>query len=268
MSTLYVIGAPQGDPAGLTLRAIRILGQVALVVAENVGCAQRLLDYHQIATTLSGADVPQEVLDGGDVALLISGHSPGGTKADRQLVRSAHQRGLPVVPVPGPSLTVTALVVSGLPTDGFVYLGELPPQGAERRGLLAHVASERRTLVIQTGSAHLAGTLSDLNSALDSRPLCIVTASGTENAAVFRGTLDEAIAAPLELPGSEPFILVIGGHRQKKIRWSEEQLHTELQAWLAEGQPAKEIARALAAESGWPRREIYRMAVDGRQSSA
>ncbi len=266
MSTLYVVGAPQGDPADLTLRAVRILGQVALVVAENVGCAQRLLDYHQIATTLSGTDVPREVLDGGDVALLIPGHSPGGTEADRQLVQAAHQQGLPVVPVPGPSLPITALVVSGLPADGFVYLGELPSQGTERRDLLANVASERRTLVIQTESAHLPGALSDLNSALDSRPLCIVTASGTESAAVFRGTLDEAITAPMELPDSEPFVLVIGGHRQKKTRWSEEQLHTELQARLAEGQPAKEIARALAAESGWPRREIYRMAVDGSQS--
>jgi 16S rRNA (cytidine1402-2'-O)-methyltransferase len=194
--------------------------------------------------------------------LLLPGHFPSGTEAEQKLIQAAHQRGLPVVPVPGPSLPITALVISGLPADGFVFLGILPSEGAKRRKLLASIAFERRTLVVQDKGAHLPSVLSDLDSALDDRPLCIVSTTGAKSSTVYRGTLGEAAIDPPELSGDGPFVLVLGGHRREKTRWSEEHLLAVLQARLAEGQPAKEIARALAAESGWPRREIYRMAVD------
>jgi 16S rRNA (cytidine1402-2'-O)-methyltransferase len=155
-----------------------------------------------------------------------------------------------------------------LPADGFAYLNKLPYDSKERRDLLASVAFERRTLVIQEKPADLSSTLADLHNALGSRPLCIVAASAIENNSVYRGPLHEAAADPPELPGDEPAMLVIGGHRQNDARWSEEELLTELQARLEAGQPAKEIARALAAESGWPRREIYSLAVDSGRSPA
>jgi 16S rRNA (cytidine1402-2'-O)-methyltransferase len=268
VSTLYVVGAPEGDPADSTLRAVRILGQAAHVVTNDVVRARSLLNQYHIDTPLSGAGVAAEIMDEGDIALLISGNSPSGAGPAQRLVQAAHERGLSVVPVPGPSLPITALVVSGLPADGFVYLGRLPSQTIERRHLLASVTSERRTLIIQEELAHLTSTLSDLSAALGNRPLCIMTASDTQNMAVYRGILSEASADPLDLPGDGPLVLIIGGHRRARARWSEEQIRAELRVRLEAGQPAKEIARSLAAESGWPRREIYRMAVDGTQESS
>jgi 16S rRNA (cytidine1402-2'-O)-methyltransferase len=262
MGTLYVVGVPEGNPDDITLRARRVLDRVALIVAVDVDQARHLLARYQIATSLVDAvhaDVSLEALRAGDVALLHTAWSPGPTSFTCALIRAAIEHGFPVVPIPGPSPVVTALVISGLPADSFVYLGELPLQPPARHELLALVVDEPRTLVVMEWPDRLPDTLADLYDALGHRTVVVVAASQQEMGVVWRGTVGEAPAHLLDCPSQGPCVLVLSGARQETIRWEEDRLLAEVRACLARGLGAKEISQQLT-KSGWRRREIYRLA--------
>jgi 16S rRNA (cytidine1402-2'-O)-methyltransferase len=261
---LYVVGVPQGDLKDITLRALRILKEVALVVADDVGHAQRLLAPYNITTPLvaaNSADASPDQLEKEDVALLVVGAPLVPQGSSYQLVRDVIEQGFPVAAVPGPDSLTAALVISGLPADSFVHLGELPQQPAARRHMLASIAGEQRTLVIQSSARHLPDRLSELDSALGDRPLVIAAESERGIGATWRGTLGEASEQPPEPLGQDRCTLVIGGAHEQALHWDEEQLRSEIQACLDQGLGVKETSQKLAPESGWPRREIYRLAV-------
>ncbi len=263
MGTLYTIGAPVGRADDLTLRARRMLGKVALVVAEEMGLAQNLLARYELAVplvTVADAGAALSALEVGDVALLLDGRRPGPSLVAGELIRTAVGRGFPVVPVPGPSLPVAALILSGLPADSFVCLGYLPDRPDERQGLLTAVAGERRTLLVLEAPPRLSGTLMELYDAWGARPAAVAVASEQGIAVVWRGRLDEAPGQVVAQPGWQGCAVVIGGRQQPMRRWEEARLRAEVQACLAQGLSAGQISRQLSAESGWPRREIYRLA--------
>jgi 16S rRNA (cytidine1402-2'-O)-methyltransferase len=270
VGTLYVVGAPAGHPDDITLRALRILREVVLVVAEDAGHAQRLLARHEIATPLAAASSVHALLDAlraGDVAILSVGWSSGPQGSGDQLIHSTIDHGFPIVPVPGPALPITALVISGLPADRLAYLGELPRAPSARHDLLASAASERRTLVVRESPHLLAGTLVDLCAALGDRSLVVVTASEQGIEVIWRGTLGTASEHLVDPPTHRPLVLVIGGARERPIPWDEDRLQAEIGALLDQGLGVKEISQQLTGESGWPRREIYRRAVEAANLS-
>jgi 16S rRNA (cytidine1402-2'-O)-methyltransferase len=264
VGTFYVVGATAGNPSDLTRRAQRILNEVALVVSADRGQARRLLAHYELATPLADA-VEEAVLEGleaGDVALLEAGWSAGSSGPGYQLVSSAVERGFPVVPVPGPTLPITSLVISGLPADGFIYLGWLPRQLSARRVLLESVVSERRTLVVVESPDRLPVAWADLHAALGERALAVATESESGTEVIWRGMLGEGLEELAGLSVGDPSVLLIGGAPEHKARWCRDRLSLEVQTLLARGLNAKEIGRRLALESGWPRREIYRLAVE------
>jgi 16S rRNA (cytidine1402-2'-O)-methyltransferase len=147
-----------------------------------------------------------------------------------------------------------------LPADSFVYLGQLPEHRADCRDLLSSLVSEPRTLLVVGSADRLVTDLASLTT-LGERPCAIVTASETGTEVAWRGTLGQALQQSAEDPMPGPYVLVIGGASAQTTCWGEERLLVEIQALLAHGLVAKEIGRQLANESGWPRREIYRLAV-------
>ncbi len=263
MGSLYVIGAPAGHHRDLTRRALRILREVALIVAQDAGAVQGLLAQHDIETPLLAAEV-DAVLNAmieGDVAYLCPGWSAGLDALGRSLIGAAISYSYTVVPVPGPTLPLTALVISGFPADSFIHLGELPQQNSARLALLDSVASARRTIVVEVLPSQLVTVLTDLHIALGDRPMVLVVASEQGTEVIWRGTLGE-VDAP---PGPEGLwrgcALVIAGMHEPPSRWAEEHLRAEIERWRSQGLGTKEISQALAAESGWLRREIYRLVV-------
>ena len=291
VNNLYVVGAPAGEPHDLTRRALRILREVTLVVADDEGGrqfmsqAEPLMAHHGITTPLATAEgeAPLAALEKGDVAYLCPGWLLGLPNAGSRLVRAAIERGYPVVPVPGPALPITALVISGLPADSFVYLGNLPRHGPARHDLLASVAGERRSLVVVEQPDRLIPVLTDLQAALGDRPAVIVAASGELESAsgiesplergdgvIWRGSLGQVPEGYANMQDHPyPVVLVLGGARDQGIRssstpdrWDKDRLRAEIGACLEQGLGAREIGRLLAGESGWPRREIYRLAVE------
>jgi 16S rRNA (cytidine1402-2'-O)-methyltransferase len=275
MGTLYVVGLPASNLEDVTQRALRVLREVGLIIAQDVLHAQDFLAYHSINTPLvacsgnkietrsmekpAGCELALETLVHGDVALLSTDAPLGDAASSWRLVRAAVERGFAIVSVPGPSATVTALVTSGLPADAYLFLGSLPQRITERRRLLASIANERRTLVAFETFSCLQSALCDVAEILGNRRLALLPFWANSSEA-WRGTVKEALAHLEGEPLRAEWALVISGSTGQAARWSEEQVRSELKSLLADGMGRKEAARRIAEVSGWRRREVYRLA--------
>ncbi len=273
MGTLYVVGTPIGNLEDMTFRAVRVLREVNLIAAEDTRTARVLLtrfDIHTPVTSyfehnkLAKLDRILRALDEGDVALISEAGMPGLSDPGYELIQAALAAGHEVTPVPGPVAAVTALVISGLPTDRFLFLGFLPRRGTERRRLLQSVATEPGTLVAYEAPHRLRQSLADIAEVLGDRPIAVAEELTKRFEFVFRGRVTEALAHfEAEEPRGE-FTLVIGGAPQETAEqtWPDERVRAALATLLNEGVSPSTAARALSKLTGRSRREIYRMAVE------
>jgi 16S rRNA (cytidine1402-2'-O)-methyltransferase len=220
MGTLYIVGTPIGNLEDITLRAIRILKEVNLIAAEDTRVTRTLLNAYQITTPLSSFHEfsgPGKVrrlverLAGEDVALVSDAGTPGISDPGFPLIRAAIEAGIDVVPIPGPSATLTALVVSGLPMHAFTYLGFMPRKSGERRRLLASLADAPLTQVVYESPHRLLATLSDIVSVLGpERPLAIGRELTKKFEEIVRGSASEVLERFQKRAPRGEFTLIIG----------------------------------------------------------
>lgn len=272
MGTLYLVATPIGNLEDITLRALQVLRSAALVAAEDTRQTQKLLQRYEISAAtlsyhehnkLSRVSEILNALEGGDVALVSDAGMPGLNDPGYELVQAALAAGYAVSPIPGASAPVSALVVSGLPTDAFLYLGYLPRRPAERRKRLAEVAALPYTLIFLEAPHRMVEALADLRAILGDRPIAAAREMTKIHEEIFRGTLSQAQQHFSENEPRGEFTLVVGGHTaQAEGPWSEEQLVQALRDGLEAGQPQSQLASAVAAKSGWGRREVYRKILD------
>lgn len=269
MSTLYLVATPIGNLEDITLRALRLLGQVRLIAAEDTRQTRKLLEHYGIATpTISYHEHNkiarvEEVLGAlvrGDVALVSDAGTPGLSDPGLELVRAALRAGHAVSPLPGPAAPIAALVASGLPTDAFVYLGYLPRRQVERRRLIESLAQEKRTLLAFEGPHRLVDSLADLAALLgDDRPAAVCRELSKVHEEITRGTLAEARRRFEAAPPRGEITLVIGG-APEAARWPEAAVRAALDQRAASGESRSQASREVARLSGWTRREVYRLA--------
>jgi 16S rRNA (cytidine1402-2'-O)-methyltransferase len=269
VGTLYLIDVPPGAPDDISHRALRTLSIAGSAVADDAAFARQLLAQHGVTlpiAQLATIDEPLIALETGDVALLLAGWAPGPADPSLDLIRAAVERGFSVVPVPGPALSITALILSGLPAGSFVHLGLLPPLPADRLPLLESVVAERRTAVALAPHESLSAVLSELGRLLDDRPLVIVTSSGQSPHILWRGTIaglpEQGLAGITEGEPQAMVALVVGGTQRAPAAWDRERLVVEIRACLDQGLGTKETSRQLVKASGWSRRDIYELAVE------
>jgi 16S rRNA (cytidine1402-2'-O)-methyltransferase len=273
MGTLYLVATPIGNLEDISARALRILGQAGLIAAEDTRQTRKLLSHYSIHTPLTSyyehnklvkLDSILAALAQADVALVSDAGTPALNDPGYELVQAALQAGFKVSPIPGPSSPLAALVVSGLPTDAFLYLGYLPRKATERRKRLTEVASLTYTLIFLETPHRLLPALADLQARLGDRKVAVARELTKLYEEIFRGQLSAASTYFTANPPRGEFVLVVEGYQpqaESKI-WSEDRLHTVIQERLAAGQPASQIAGQLAQESGWPRRTIYRLVTE------
>jgi 16S rRNA (cytidine1402-2'-O)-methyltransferase len=267
VGTLYLVGTPLGNLEDITLRALRVLGEVRLIAAEDTRRAVILLRHYDITTPLvsyfegnerARLDELLRALEDGDLALVSEAGMPGLSDPGYRLVRAAIAEGHRVVPIPGPSAPIAALVSSGLPADRFLYLGFLPRRGAPRRALLQGVKQAPYTLVAFETPHRLRAALADLEAVLGDRPIALCRELTKRYEEVWRGTLSQAGSHYAnERPRGE-FTLVIGGAGQDDA-WDEERVRNAVREHLAAGVPLPTAAREIALLSGWERRRVYEM---------
>jgi 16S rRNA (cytidine1402-2'-O)-methyltransferase len=271
MGTLFLVATPIGNLEDISARALRVLNQVLVVAAEDTRHTRKLLNHYQIRTPLTSyhehnkltkLDVVLDALERGDVALVSDAGTPALNDPGFELVRATLKAGHHVSPVPGACAPVSALVSSGLPTDAFLYLGYLPRKTLERRQKLQEVADLPYTLIVFETPHRLLSALQDLLDVLGDRQVAVARELTKLHEEIFRAALSQALAHfQAEAPRGE-FTLVIAGKPPSGVNWDERRLRSQLEQALRQGEKASLAAARLASESGWPRREVYRLATD------
>ncbi len=264
MPALYIVATPIGNLEDVTLRALGILREVKLIAAEDTRRTKQLLAAYDIETPLtsyhehnkrSKLDYILNRLSEGDVALVSDAGMPGISDPGYELVVACIEGGIPVVPVPGPSVVITALAVSGLDTGKFVYLGFLPSKAGARQRLLKSVAGEAATIVVLESPHRLLPALNDMLAVLGDRKIAVCRELTKLHEEVFRGRISQATAHFTEPRGE--FTLVIEGKKEEKPRLTPA-IKKQLQKMRRSGVAAKEAVASVSGETGVSKKELYR----------
>jgi 16S rRNA (cytidine1402-2'-O)-methyltransferase len=275
MGKLYVVGTPIGNLEDLTRRAIRILGQVALIAAEDTRVTRKLLNHlnlHGPVTSCHQHNWPAKLpvilkaLESGDVALVTDAGMPAISDPGSELVASVAAAGFPVEVVPGASAVTAALAASGLSGDRFLFLGFLPRGNQERRALLASNMDSPHNLVIFESPYRVGATLRNLMEALGDRDLAVCRELTKLHEEVFRGTISQAIQH-FESPRGE-FVLVVRGLTRTKSPVAGEatgliagltSIESELARLRESGAKAREAVASVSESSGLSKKVVYKV---------
>jgi len=271
MGTLYLVATPIGNLEDVSARALRTLRQVKLIAAEDTRVTRKLLTHYDIRAPilsyyehnkLTRLEAILGRLQDGDVALVSDAGTPALNDPGYELVRAALEAGHRVSPVPGASSPIAALIASGLPTDSFLYLGYLPRKRSERRAALEDVADLPYTLIFLESPHRLLDSLRDLSAILGDRQVALARELTKLHEEIWRGSLLEAMDY-FKAPRGE-FVIVVGGRpAASRTRWTQAELLAAIRRHANAGGSPAELAAQLSAKSGWPRREIYRLATRG-----
>jgi 16S rRNA (cytidine1402-2'-O)-methyltransferase len=266
MGTLHVVSTPIGNLEDLSPRAVAVLREADLLLAEDTRHTRTLLTHHSIAARPLSLHAHNEaarvervlaVLEGnGSVALVSDAGTPLVSDPGARLVAAVIGAGFRVSAVPGASAVLAALVVSGLPNERFTFLGFLPRKTGARRALLADYRNRPETLVLFESPRRIAVTLKELDDALGERRACVARELTKLHEEAVRGTLAE-LARHFADGARGEITLVISGAPSDRARPDVGELDDAIRAALSAGRPVKEIATELARDSGLPRRDIY-----------
>ncbi len=296
--TLYVVGTPIGNLGDLTVRAARILAAVDAVVCEDTRRTGGLLAHirNDLMAIVSTDSTPEsvaaarradllvanehteysripEVLDrlsrGEALALVSDAGMPTVSDPGAALVAAVIEAGHDVVAVPGPSAVSSALAVSGLPAERFVFEGFLPRKGADRRNRLTALAGETRAVVLYEAPHRLLRTLLDLAGACGpDRRVSVARELTKLHEEVDRTTLAAAARRfDTETPRGE-FVLVVEGAPSQSGELSDTELADLIDRHLAAGDSTRDVVSAVVAATGLPKRRIYDLAVSGARARA
>jgi len=265
MYTLYVVATPIGNLEDISLRALRILKEVKIIAAEDTRKTSRLLNHYQIATPMTSyyehnklvkLNRMLDYLERGDMALVSEAGMPGISDPGYELIVAAIEQGIAVVPVPGASAVTTALAISGLATDRFMFLGFLPNKSAARRRVLESAVAEKGTLIILEAPHRIQDSLQDILAVLGDRRLAACRELTKIHEEVFRGKVSEALEHFSEPKGE--FTLVIEGNKAESPKELTADISKKLHDLRRSGMSAKEAIAGLVAETGLSKRELYR----------
>jgi 16S rRNA (cytidine1402-2'-O)-methyltransferase len=263
MGKLFVVGLVGESRQDVSLRALRALRQAALIVVQDVESARGLLECQGIHTRLLAAnevgacEAILQDLTAGDVAWLVTRVEEVAGSA-RHLLSALLEQGVVPASVPGASAAISGLAISGLSADRFTYLGLLPESPEGRRAVLRGVASERWTVVCEAMACHVPDVLADIQSLCGDRQVALCQGQD-----VWRGRASQ-VGTWL---GKGRWVLVIE-RAEPEQAWTTRRVRDEVQDLLAAGMSPRDVAREVARRSGWPKREVYQMALPGAWADA
>jgi len=225
---LYVIATPIGNLEDISLRALRLLREVKLIAAEDTRTTRHLLSAYDIKTPLTSyhehskrgkLDYLLNHLEREDLALVSEAGMPGLSDPGYDLILVAIERGVSVIPVPGASAVITALAISGLPTDQFLYIGFLPRRRGQRQRILRSIAEESRTIVAFETPHRLSEALEDIQEILGNRRISVCRELTKIHEEIFRGRVSQAGEYFVEPRGE--FTLVVEGKTRAWLKYRE-----------------------------------------------
>jgi len=267
--TLYVVSTPIGNMGDFSFRAVEILKQVNLVLAEDTRHTRGLMKRYDISTpALSYHEHNEAKTTPGLVARMVAGESlalvsdagtPLISDPGSRLVAASVSAGIPVVPIPGASAVLAALVASGLDASRFTFFGFLTRTGRERRDALDEITTMRHTVVVYEAPNRLADTLGELEQRGNADRLAAVAREMTKQyEEVRRGTVQQLRAYYENNPPRGEIVLVLDAATVRRA--TEDTVRERIQSLRATGMSTKDVAALVAQELSVPKRLAYRMA--------
>lgn len=263
---LYIVATPIGNLEDITYRAVRLLGEVDLIAAEDTRHSRKLLNHYGITTPLISchehneqqrlADLLEQLRAGRQMALISDAGTPCIADPGYRLVRACAGAGLRVVPVPGPSALMAALSSAGLPTDRFAFEGYLPPRSQARRALLKTLRDEPRTLVVHETPHRLLKALGDIVDICGAERQMVVARELTKlHEELCRGSAGQVLEH-FQKTGARGEIVLILAAAEARPRISMQQALDEL--LTGSDLSRREIVKLVAREYGLAQSDVYR----------
>lgn len=268
---LYLVATPIGNMGDISFRAVEILRGADVVACEDtrvsgklmtrLGLDRPLTPYHDHNADRAGPPLLERLKAGQVVALISDAGAPLVSDPGYGLVQACVAEGVAVTAIPGASATITALQLSGLPSNRFMFAGFLPPKSAARRTALREVATVPATLIFFESPNRLGESLADMVAVLGGERAAAVSRELTKlHEEVARGSLDQ-LAARYAGPPPKGEIVVVVTPPSAAAAETPEDLDGRLRQAVADGASLKDAAALVAAETGHPRREIYARAL-------
>lgn len=271
--TLYLCATPIGNLEDMTFRVVRVLKEVDLIAAEDTRNSIKLLNnfdihtpmtsYHEFNKYDKGRELIGQLLAGKNIALVTDAGTPGISDPGEELVRMAYEEGIIVTSLPGACAAVTALALSGKPARRFCFEAFLPMDKKGRRQVLEELKRETRTIILYEAPHRLVRTLEELAVELGDRRLTILRELTKKHETVFQTTLLEAAGFYRREEPRGECVLVLEGvdagelEARERENWNRIPLEAHLEKYLAQGMPQKEAMKAVAADRGVSKRDIY-----------
>jgi 16S rRNA (cytidine1402-2'-O)-methyltransferase len=273
---LYIVATPIGNLEDITLRALRVLKEVDVVAAEDTRHTQILLSHYDIHTPLTSyhehnektksQELVKRLAQGQNIALVSDAGTPAISDPGFRLVVQAIRAGVRIIPIPGASALVAVLTASGLPTDRFVFEAFLPAKKRQRRERLQTLRDETRTLIFYEAPHRLKDALDDIHELLGNREAVLAREVSKVHEEFLRGPVSELVRAlgSGEIRG-EVTLIISGSSGAPRV--NEDRLQAEIGELKGRGLRVKEIAEVLGEKFGYPKKEIYRLALHGKKVS-
>ena len=274
VGVLYLVATPIGNLEDITLRALRVLGEVSLIAAEDTRTARKLLSHHGISARVVSYNehnmkrrTPELLrsLREGDVALVSEAGMPAISDPGYELVAAVIEAGHEVSPLPGASAVTTAVAASGLAAREFTFAGFLPRRSKARRELFQRLGKGPGAIVFFESPHRVRAALADLGAVLGERRIAVCRELTKLYEEIFRGTAAEALEY-FVAPRGEFTVVVEGGSGERR-EVPEEELRAALRKLRAEGMSARDAAAQVAEETGMAKRRVYALSIeegDGR----
>src|SRR5215469_114271 len=268
--TLFVVATPIGNLEDITYRAVRVLKEADLIACEDTRHTAKLLQHYGIdKTTVSyhehneaerAEELAAKLEQGLSIAQVSDAGTPGVSDPGYRVIKLAIERGVQVVPVPGPSALLAALAAGGLPTDSFEFYGFLPAKSGQRRSLLESLRNSQNTIVVYEAPHRIAETMKDIAELLGAeRPIVLARELTKIHEEFLRGSAEEVLALVQEHELKGEITLLIGKSQERTSASAKQNIASRLEEIMREQKLDQNAAlKVLAKEQGISKSEAYR----------
>ena len=270
---LYLCATPIGNLEDMTFRAVRILGEVDLIAAEDTRNSIKLLNhfniqkpmtsYHEFNKYDKAKQLVEMMKEGKNIAIITDAGTPGISDPGEEVVRQCFEAGIQVTSLPGPAACITALTMSGQKTRRFCFEAFLPKDKKEKVAVLEELKNETRTIIIYEAPHRLARTLKELRETLGNRQLTLCRELTKKYEEADKTTIDQAIEKYNEKEPRGEYVLVIEGKSQEEIqeenkqKWESMTIEEHMEYYISQGNDKKSAMKLVAKDRGVSKRDIY-----------